>query len=206
MAKKVEIKEYVDRGVKDFDPKKKNCIVTDLDGTLALINGRGYFESWRFDTDILNESVAAIIDDLLYLNDNTNTERKRYELIVITGRSEAGAGRQKTEKWLNENSVIYDKLFMRKAGDFRKDYITKSEIIQELQKEYNIICAFDDRDSSAKAFRDNGVLCLQVWEDDTEKKPCHACKEIENKEELPASTQLALFMINYCPQCGRKLK
>ena len=86
---------------------------------------------------------------------------------------------------------------MRKPGDFRKDYIIKSEIIQELQKEYNIICAFDDRDSSAKAFRDNGVLCLQVWEDDTEQKPCKYCKD---NAAFYADSEVNI----YCPSCGRK--
>lgn len=190
MAKKVEIKEYVDRGVKDFDPKKKNCIVTDLDGTLALINGRGYFDSYKFGTDIINDPLYDVIFRLLEFD-------VKCELIVITGRSEAGVGREKTIKWMEENGVEYDKLFMRKPGDFRKDYITKSEIIQELQKEYNIICAFDDRDSSAKAFRDNGVLCLQVWEDDTEQKPCKNCKDII-KNDNPNK-------FKYCPECGRKI-
>ena len=133
MAKrKVEVKEYVDRGVKQYEAGKKLCVVTDLDGTLALINGRGYFDPYKFDTDILNIDVLRVIDammDRLYISNSDA------ELIVITGRSSAGVGRAKTEKWLRENNIMYDKLFMRKPGDFRKDYITKSEIIQELHRD-----------------------------------------------------------------------
>lgn len=190
MAKKQVIKQYEDRGVKPLDPNKKNCIVTDLDGTLALINGRGYFDSYKFDTDILNLSLFMIIEQLMAY------EYPNSDLIIVTGRSEAGVGRAKTEKWLKENNVYCDKLLMRKPGDFRKDYITKSEIIQELQKEYNIICAFDDRDSSAQAFRDNGVLCLQVWKDDTEQKDCKWCEDwrgffCDRESDI------------YCPDCGK---
>lgn len=206
MAKKQEIKEYVDRGVKEYDSNKKNCVVTDLDGTLALINGRGYFDSYKFGTDILNKDVRSLLTLLRASGHNIAPGGNDVEIIVITGRSEAGVGRKNTEDWLSKYCIGQTKLFMRKPGDFRKDYITKSEIIQELQKEYNIICAFDDRDSSAKAFRDNGVLCLQVWEDDTEQKPCKTCKEFDEPEKLSAALQLALPMINYCPICGRKLK
>lgn len=192
--KKDKINYFKDRGVKPYDPNKKNCIVTDLDGTLSLINGRGYYESWKFDTDILNESLEFVQRSLKYGMAVYSEKPKDNELIVITGRSEAGQGKAKTEKWLTENNIRYDKLFMRKPGDFRKDYITKSEIIQELQKEYNIICAFDDRDSSTQAFRDNGVLCLQVWEDD--KKDCKYC---QNWREYFCDKEGDV----YCPDCGK---
>lgn len=193
MKKKQVIKEYVDRGVKDYDPTKKCCIVTDLDGTLALINGRGYFDASKFETDIVNVPLFELIEDLTEEDENGWA----YELIIITGRSEANGGRDRTIDWLFKEGINYSRLYMRKPGDFRKDYITKSEIIQELQKEYNIICAFDDRDSSAKAFRDNGVLCLQVWEDDTETKPCKYCKD---NAEFYADSEINI----YCPACGRK--
>lgn len=188
MAKKIKIKEYEDRGVKPHDLNKKYCIVTDLDGTLALINGRNYYDASKFDTDVLNKEVLDVIENLL------ECPNKAIELIVLTGRSESGGGRYKTEQWLKENSICYDKLLMRKAGDFRKDYITKSEIIQELQKEYNIICAFDDRNSSAKAFRDSGILCLQVWEDDTSE-----CKHCEEWRGYFSDRETNV----YCPDCGK---
>ena len=70
MKKKQVIKEYVDRGVKDYDPTKKCCIVTDLDGTLALINGRGYFDASKFETDIVNVPLFELIEDLTEEDEN----------------------------------------------------------------------------------------------------------------------------------------
>lgn len=194
---KHEIKHFIDRGVKVYDKNKKACIVTDLDGTISLINGRSYYDDFKYDTDILNKPVITLIS-IIHDYFKHQLKLEDIELIILTGRAGTTFGRKTTQKWLDENNIYYDKLFMRKSGDFRKDYEVKSEIIQELQKEYNIIYAFDDRNSSAKAFRDNGITCLQVWEDDTVPKPCKNCK---TNEELFKDKEVI-----YCMDCGKKLK
>ena len=105
MAKKQIIKEYVDRGVKPHDPTKKNCIVTDLDGTLALINGRGYFDSYKFGTDIINIPDWEVIQEIM-----AGDTEYLCDLIIITGRSSAGVGRRETEDWLRKEGVDYTRL------------------------------------------------------------------------------------------------
>lgn len=163
MKNKSKVVDYSPRIIEPFDETKKNCIITDLDGTIALINGRSYYDATKYDTDILNKPVRDIIYTYLY-GENCHTSEK-VELIVVTGRGGSEMGRTKTIKWLMANNIDFSLLYMRAQGDYRNDYVVKSEIIKEIQKTYNILAAFDDRDSSAQAFRDNGVLCLQVWKE-----------------------------------------
>jgi len=53
---------------------------------------------------------------------------------------------------------------MRKKGDNRKDSIVKEEIWNEIEKEYNIICMFDDRDQVVEHARSLGYTVAQVAE------------------------------------------
>lgn len=163
MKNKSEVVDYSPRVVIPIDDNKKNCVVTDLDGTIALINGRSYYDATKYDTDILNKPIWEIIKTYVY-GENQNSG-KEIELIIVTGRGGSNMGRTKTINWLKAHGINFSLLYMRAQGDYRNDYIVKSEIIKELQKTYNILVAFDDRDSSAKAFRDNGVVCLQVWQE-----------------------------------------
>jgi hypothetical protein len=52
---------------------------------------------------------------------------------------------------------------MRTDGDDRNDGIIKTEIFDKyIRNIYNVIAVFDDRDSVVKAWRNIGLLCLQV--------------------------------------------
>jgi hypothetical protein len=55
---------------------------------------------------------------------------------------------------------------MRKKGDYRKDSIVKEEIWAEIEKDYNIICMFDDRNQVVDHARSLGHTVLQVAEGD----------------------------------------
>ena len=69
-------------------------------------------------------------------------------------------------EWIDQNmSFLKDDyhIFMRKEGDSRNDGIIKTEIFDEHIKDKFYVCAvFDDRDRVVKAWRDIGLLCLQV--------------------------------------------
>lgn len=167
---------------------KKKCIVTDLDGTIALLKDRGYYDDYKYDTDDLDQKVLNIIlGTMKFYSDVFN---EYVSLIVITGRMATPKGIETTTKWVEKNTPALQ-IKMRNMGDYRKDYDVKSELIKEVKKEYHILAAFDDRESSCKAFRDNGIMCLQVREDNSEPKKCKMCDESKDNN------------YNYCPYCGR---
>lgn len=138
------------------DPSLPTCVICDIDGTVALMNGRGPYEEEKVDTDLPNEPVVHLIKNLL-----ANGER----IIFVSGRHEAV--RAKTEEWLYRN-VMQSKvtLFMRPNGDSRKDYIVKAEIFErEFRGKYRVRFVLDDRSRVVtECWRRLGIPCFQVAE------------------------------------------
>jgi len=144
-----------------FDPKKKNCIIVDIDGTLAHTSGkRSPYDYSKVDVDDLDVSIRKIAQATLTgLNDEYSGEY--CDLIILSGREDLC--RNSTVEWLEKNNIFYDELFMRKTGDRRKDSIIKEEIFWEhIEPNYNVIAVFDDRDQVVKMWRSLGLKCLQV--------------------------------------------
>lgn len=138
------------------DPSLPKCIICDLDGTLALHNGRNPFDKTRIHTDKVNIHVRRMLDTYNYLG---------IRIIYLSGR--ADDARVESGTWLDNNNCIYEKnqqLFMRKAGDFRSDDIIKRELFETYIKDkYFVEFVLDDRDKVVKMWRDLGLLCLQVY-------------------------------------------
>jgi predicted kinase len=135
----------------DYHNDKKTAIF-DMDGTLALMNGRSPYEYHKCDTDLVNEKVAYMFRLL---------RRDGWHLVIFTGREDSC--RQKTKSWLVENDLSPDLLFMRKTRDRRPDSIVKKEMLNQVEKKgLDAIMAFDDRDSVIKLWRQNGIIAYQV--------------------------------------------
>ena len=73
--------------------------------------------------------------------------------------------RNQTEKWLKDNNIYYDDLFMRKTNDYRQDSVVKKELYERhIENKYYVEAWFDDRDQVVKMIREElGLLCLQVY-------------------------------------------
>lgn len=136
-------------------PEKPNCILVDIDGTLAHMNGkRGAFEWKNVGLDDVDKHVRELVN---CWSDKGGAS----EVIVMSGRDEVC--RPETEKWLKDNFVQYDHLFMRVANDMRKDTFVKEELFNRYVREnYNVQFVIDDRPSVARMWRD--VLGLKVFQ------------------------------------------
>lgn len=145
------------------------CYIFDIDGTLANNSHRTRHllktpKDWdayhaEVEGDTLIEHVASIAQ-MLY---------KNYQQIVFcTGRHDGQ--REITESWLDRHCLLNHKperLYMRKEGDHRPDYIIKRELLEQIRADgFEPIMAFDDRNSVVKMWRENGVPCAQVAEGD----------------------------------------
>ncbi|QIN94709.1 ATPase [Streptomyces phage Muntaha] len=133
-------------------PGKRKAILVDIDGTLAKMVNRGPFEWHRVEED---EPVDTIIDIV-------DTECSNgTQIIVMSGRD--GSCRAHTERWLDKHGIFHDALFMRAAGDMRKDSIVKLELFNEhIRDEYDVKYVLDDRDQVVDMWRALGLTCLQV--------------------------------------------
>jgi predicted kinase len=140
------------RFILEQNKKLPKCIIVDIDGTLALINGRNPYDDTLVHTDKVNERVADIV----------NNYRPDYTVFIVSGRQDSC--KEVTEKWLRDNHIIYNNLLMRKTGDTRKDSIIKQEIYEEhIKDKYFVEFVLDDRDSVCAMWREQGLLCLQVY-------------------------------------------
>lgn len=133
---------------------KPFALICDIDGTLATIpeGGRSHYDYSRVGEDLLDPCIRDIVQK--YASDGVT-------ILITSGREDVC--RAETIYWLNENSVPWDALFMRKAGDFRNDVVVKGEIFDaEIRERYQVLFALDDRDRCVKLWRDLGLKCLQV--------------------------------------------
>lgn len=128
-----------------------HAIICDLDGTLALLNGRSPYDASSCEKDELNSVVASLIKDKL--------------VLLVSGREDKY--REQTINFLQIHQINYEKLIMRETGDFRKDSIIKKEIFDtQIREFYNIDFVLDDRNQVVQMWRQLGLTCLQVAEGD----------------------------------------
>ena len=130
-------------------------IICDIDGTLALLGDRDRFDPTTGE-DVLNYPIANI----LKVYDNQKVFP--VDLILLTGREDKY--REFTTTWLHKNGIThYKELFMRKTGDFRKDFVVKKEFYEKnIKGKYEVLFILEDRDQAVKMWREEGLTCLQV--------------------------------------------
>ena len=137
----------------DQNSELPKAILCDLDGTLALMNGRNPFDASTCENDLLNEPVANVLK---------NYKKLDYKIILVSGREDRY--KEPTLRFLEKHGIAYDDLIMRKTQDNRKDSIIKTEIYQEFIKEhYFVEFVLDDRNQVVDTWRkDLKLPCFQV--------------------------------------------
>lgn len=139
-----------------------DCILVDLDGTLANCdhrrdfvrskpkNFKAFFEGMVHDT--VNEPVRLIVDTL---------KEKGLHVVIMTGRD--GNYEKHSRDWLKKHNIEYDAFFIRKVKDYRCDSIVKSEIVDEIiESGYNPVLAIDDRPRVLRMLRERGIFVFDV--------------------------------------------
>ena len=134
-----------------------NAILVDIDGTLAHMQGkRGTFDWNKVNLDVVDEKVRETLKAY---------KKAGYTIIVVTGRD--GLSKDMTAQWLRDNKIPFDVLHTKPENDFRKDYITKTEIFNNFIKpNYNVLAAYDDRKQAVNMWRGLGIKCYQVEDGD----------------------------------------
>lgn len=135
------------------------AVIVDMDGTLAIHEGRTPFEWERVGEDLPNWPVIVTV---------RNLQRAGYLVIVMTGRMDTGNCRRLSEEWLGVHlAVPYEKLVMRPADDYRADTELKEELYHEhVDGQYHILAVFDDRASVVKMWRSLDLVVFQVADGD----------------------------------------
>lgn len=137
---------------------RPDAYIFDIDGTLAHMDGkRSPYDYDKAVHDRLDLHVKLILDTLRFDSNK--------DIVIVSGRSEDS--RHVTERWLLDNNVYYDALFMRASGDNRKDDLVKYEIYRDhIHDNWEVLGVFDDRNQVIKMWREIGLKCFQVEDGD----------------------------------------
>ena len=144
------------------------AVICDLDGTISLFNpikkngeievrhpnapSRSPYEAHNCDQDMVNEQVLMVLNSL---------HKEGFKIVFCSGRQDIY--RKPTETFLQKHISFPYELHMRRASDFRKDFIIKEEIYQEhIAPRYNVFLILDDRTSVINLWRSIGLTCWQV--------------------------------------------
>lgn len=113
---------------------KPDCIISDLDGTLALYGSKNPYDR-DFENDYYNSPVLEVLQ----------SRDLGTQLIFMSGRSEKY--RVQTETFLTQKFHPDEYLlYMRKDDDSRRDSVVKLEMFnQHIQGKYNVSFVLDDR-------------------------------------------------------------
>lgn len=126
--------------------------IIDLDGSLALHNGRNPYDLDKVGTDILNEPIARIINNL---HQNGDT------IIFMSGREDKC--KALTLSWLQMNNVNIGSLYMRVTGDTRGDDIVKHELFNlHVKDKFYVAGVIDDRPKVIRMWRNIGLFVFNV--------------------------------------------
>lgn len=130
------------------------AIICDMDGTLALLNGRNPYDALACELDLPNPPVVNLVRTL---------QSSGYKIILVSGRKDDCEGQ--TKNWLNRLAIKYEILLMRGHKDNRKDSIVKRELFDRFIKDkYFIEFVLDDRNQVVDMWRQEMKLpCFQVY-------------------------------------------
>jgi predicted kinase len=128
------------------------AVLCDIDGTLALNVSRGPYDFERCGEDSLNDAVADTV--ALYA-------AAGHRIVLLSGRGEEY--RPQTEAWLAAHGVRFDELWMRPAGDQRRDDVVKLELFDaHVRHRFAVRFSLDDRDRVVALWRKLGLPTFQV--------------------------------------------
>lgn len=134
----------------DYD--LQTAYIFDIDGTLALMNGRSPYDYSKVGTDIVNRDVACVMRQL---------QEAGNSVIVMSGRDASCLA--ETDRWLESKNLVPQILLMRPEGDTRKDSVVKRELYQKhVAGRFEVLGVFDDRNQVVDMWRSLGLTCFQV--------------------------------------------
>ena len=147
-------------GGADASRRRPRAMIWDLDGTLSDDKARAHFvevehgraRDWHsyFDAIDTDPPIAASMEVLRAMHAAGS------RILFLTGRPEYT--RPKTERWLEANGLTeYDALLMRPENERRPAGHFKADVVDRLRRDYELVCAFEDRIDVAEMLRRAGV-------------------------------------------------
>jgi predicted kinase len=131
---------------------ENQCIIVDVDNTLALMSNRSPFDYKK----VMNDRMNWIIREQIEFHKSKNRT-----IFICSGREDIC--REETIMWLEYYNIYFDHLLIRKKDDYRKDFIVKRELYEtEIKNKFNVISVYDDRQSVISEWLRQGFYVYDV--------------------------------------------
>ena len=133
-------------------------VICDVDGTVAINDGhRSFFDFIKVMDDKPRTDIIELVKNMFI--------GTSMEVVFLSGRD--GSCYEDTVKWIRQHFGLGEayqlKLFMRKAGDNRADYIIKRELWEEhIKDKFYVKYVVDDRLSVCRLWQSMGFTLLNV--------------------------------------------
>jgi len=146
-----------ERRVYNPDVALPKAYLFDIDGTLARMSNRSPFDWHRVGEDSPIEDVVRLSQALFDAG---------YYVVFMSGRDRVCYDETKDWLWRHvANTLTRDEieLYMRTAGDMRKDSIVKHELFYKyVADKYHVVGVVDDRQQVVDMWREIGLTCFQA--------------------------------------------
>lgn len=132
------------------------AVIVDIDGTLALHNGRSPYDLSRCSDDLPNRGVIAAVQA---------AAADGLQVIYCSGREDSA--RDVTAEWITRHVGVSGPLYMRAADDKRKDAVVKRELFDtHIRDRFDVLYVLDDRQQVVDMWRALGLTVFQVAKGD----------------------------------------
>lgn len=136
----------------EINPDLPYIVISDIDSTIAEKGNRGIYEFEKAGCDKPIKATCEILRGMHLLG---------YLVALITGRPETS--REVTEKWLKDNGIHYNYLFMRNPVDMRRNVIYKEDsYVSNIRGKFNTLFVMEDGKEACEMFK--GKQGLRVFE------------------------------------------
>jgi hypothetical protein len=148
--------------------RKKNVVLFDLDGTLALIDKRREIstkENGKINWNLFHDpkNIKYDIPNAPVVEMAQIFAESGLLIVIFSGRSDITE--LTTKSWLSRNRIPFHSLTMRphKTRNFVPDEILKKEMLNDAPFDLDdILMVVDDRQKVVDMWRGLGLTCLQV--------------------------------------------
>jgi uncharacterized HAD superfamily protein len=146
---------------------KPTAYIYDVDGTLANIDPYlHYVRGPEKDYDAFHSASINALPNYGVIQMLNNTVFDGHAVLIVTSRKEKWRGL--TSMWLARNNIRSHALFMRTDEDHRPDYEVKKDILDKINKHWNVLHAVDDNPSIIKLWEEHGIPTTKIgtWDGD----------------------------------------